>query len=62
MTKLFMIPILLSLFWALFLNFNGVPLKQGKKGFIYIIGISFTIIFALGFLIWLTADQNLRSF
>ncbi|MCL1048755.1 hypothetical protein L2755_03770 [Shewanella abyssi] len=61
MAKLFIFPLLLSLAWALFLNFNGVPLKQGKKGFIYIIGISLTIILALGFMLWLTAGQNIRS-
>ncbi|MFT5790245.1 MAG: hypothetical protein ACI8SJ_002374 [Shewanella sp.] len=61
MAKLFFVPLLLSLAWALFLNYNGVPLKRGRTGFIYIIGISLTIIFALGFLLWLTAGQNIRS-
>lgn len=61
MAKLFFLPLLLSLAWALFLNYNGVPLKQGRKGFLYIVGISLTVIFALGFLLWLTADQNIRS-
>ncbi|WP_108945785.1 hypothetical protein [Shewanella halifaxensis] len=61
MTKLFILPILLSLAWALFLNYNGIPLKQGKKGFLYIIGISLTIFFALAFLLWLTAGQNVMA-
>lgn len=61
MTKLFILPILLSLAWALFLNYNGIPLKQGKKGFLYIIGISLTIFLALAFLLWLTAGQNIKA-
>ncbi|QLE84777.1 MULTISPECIES: hypothetical protein [Shewanella] len=61
MTKLFFLPIILCLFWTLFLHLNGVPLKQGKKGFIYIIAISMTLILSLLFLLWLTAGQNLRS-
>ncbi|MCZ4338582.1 hypothetical protein [Shewanella colwelliana] len=61
MTRIFLLPILLCLFWTMFLYLNGVPLKQGRKGFIYIIVISATVIASLGFLLWLTAGQNLRS-
>lgn len=60
MARLFLLPILLCLFWSLFLYLNGVPLKQGKKGFIYIIVISATLILSLGALLWLTKGQNLR--
>ncbi|GIU43900.1 hypothetical protein [Shewanella algidipiscicola] len=60
MARLFLLPIVLCLFWTLFLHLTGVPLKQGKKGFIYIIAISMTVILSLGFILWLTADQNLR--
>jgi hypothetical protein len=60
MARLFLLPIVLCLFWTLFLHLTGVPLKQGKKGYIYIIAISGTLILSLGFLLWLTAGQNLR--
>lgn len=59
MAKLFLLPIILCLIWSLFLNYNGVPLKQGKQGFIYIIAISATVIASLGFLLWVTAEQNI---
>ncbi|MCG9697255.1 hypothetical protein [Shewanella sp. Isolate11] len=61
MARLFILPILLCLFWTLFLHLNGVPLKQGKKGFIYIIAISAAVIISLGGLLWLTKGQNLRN-
>lgn len=32
----FIIPLLLSLFWLLYLRINGWSIKQGYKGFIYI--------------------------
>jgi len=32
----FIIPLLLSLFWLLYLQANGWSIKQGYKGFIYI--------------------------
>lgn len=32
----FIIPLLLSLFWLLYLRANGWSIKQGYKGFIYI--------------------------
>ncbi len=60
MARLFLLPILLCLLWSLFLYLNGVPLKQGKKGFIYIIVISAAVILSLGALLWLTKGQNLR--
>ncbi len=45
---LFLLPILLCIIWYFFLKLNGVPIKQGKKGFIYILTLS-TIV--LGFFI-----------
>lgn len=36
----FIIPLLLSLFWLLYLRANGWSIKQGYKGFIYIAIIS----------------------
>ncbi|MCG7570237.1 hypothetical protein MHM89_09870 [Pseudoalteromonas sp. CNC9-20] len=37
---LFILPILLCLLWWLFLHYNGIPLKQGRKGFVYIVAFS----------------------
>lgn len=55
MTKLFLIPLILCLLWTLFLKANRLPLAQGKRGFIYIIAISGTLILLLLLLLWLTA-------
>lgn len=55
MTKLFLIPLILCLLWTLFLKTNGLPLAQGKRGYIYIIAISGTLILLLMLLLWLTA-------
>ncbi len=45
---LFLLPIILCLIWYFFLKANGVPIKQGKKGFIYILAFSAIV---LGFFI-----------
>jgi heme/copper-type cytochrome/quinol oxidase subunit 3 len=45
---LFLLPIILCIGWYLFLNANQVPIKQGKKGFIYILAFSTCV---LGFFI-----------
>ncbi|CAM4362834.1 hypothetical protein [Pseudoalteromonas ostreae] len=37
---LFLLPVILSLGWYFFLKANDVPIKQGKKGFIYILAFS----------------------
>jgi len=37
---LFLLPIVLCAVWYLFLKQNGVPIKQGKKGFVYILIVS----------------------
>lgn len=55
MTRLFLIPLILCLLWALFLKANRLPLKQGKRGFIYIIAISASLILIMMTLLWLTA-------
>lgn len=55
MTRLFLIPLILCLLWALFLKANKLPLAQGKRGFIYIIAVSAALITVLLFLLWLTA-------
>ncbi|WP_105199687.1 MULTISPECIES: hypothetical protein [unclassified Pseudoalteromonas] len=43
---LFLLPVILCAAWWLFLNANNIPLKQGRKGFFYIIIFS---LFVLGF-------------
>ncbi|TMO05295.1 hypothetical protein CWB60_13525 [Pseudoalteromonas sp. S327] len=45
---LFLLPILLCFLWFLFLRHYGVPIKQGKKGFLYILAFS---AFILGFFV-----------
>ncbi|BCV27510.1 MULTISPECIES: hypothetical protein [Shewanella] len=55
MARLLFLPIILSLFWIAFLHFNNVPLAQGKRGFIWIIGVSGALIALLSLAIWLTA-------
>ncbi|WP_181317840.1 hypothetical protein [Shewanella morhuae] len=55
MTRLFLIPLILCLFWALFLKANKLTLKQGQQGFIYIIGICGGLILILTALLLLTA-------
>ncbi|MBE0345431.1 hypothetical protein PPEP_a0311 [Pseudoalteromonas peptidolytica F12-50-A1] len=45
---LFLLPILLCFGWYFFLRSNGVPLKRGKKGFVYILAFSS---FVLGFFV-----------
>jgi hypothetical protein len=39
MTRLFLLPLLLALLWFLFLQYNRIPVKQGAKGFYWIIGL-----------------------
>ncbi|PHN90641.1 hypothetical protein CSC79_05765 [Pseudoalteromonas sp. 3D05] len=45
---LFLLPVILCIIWYFFLKQNGVPIKQGKKGFIYILAFSALV---LGFFI-----------
>ncbi|WP_247664716.1 hypothetical protein [Pseudoalteromonas sp. MMG010] len=45
---IFLLPIVLCIAWYSFLKINKVPVKQGKKGFFYILGLS---AFVLGFFI-----------
>lgn len=45
---LFLLPIILCLIWYFFLKKNRVPIKQGKKGFIYILSFSALV---LGFFV-----------
>ena len=41
---LFILPIILCLAWYFFLTYYAVPIKQGKKGFIYILIFSLFIL------------------
>ncbi|PWS54012.1 hypothetical protein [Pseudoalteromonas sp. meg-B1] len=45
---LFLLPIILCIGWYFFLRHYAIPLKQGKKGFIYILVFS---AFVLGFFV-----------
>ncbi|WP_394184761.1 hypothetical protein [Pseudoalteromonas tetraodonis] len=45
---LFLLPIILCLGWYFFLRHHAIPIKQGKKGFIYILVFS---AFVLGFFV-----------
>jgi hypothetical protein len=45
---LFLLPIILCLGWYFFLRHYAIPIKQGKKGFIYILAFS---AFVLGFFV-----------
>ncbi|BDM65388.1 hypothetical protein NFHSH190041_28400 [Shewanella sp. NFH-SH190041] len=58
MAGLFLLPIISSLAWLLFLHYNNIPLKQGRKGFMYILAISVLLILTLTALLWLTAYQH----
>ncbi|NMH65799.1 hypothetical protein [Shewanella salipaludis] len=62
MAKLFLLPLLLCLLWTLFLRINGVSLKQGSKGFGYILGISAIIWLMFAVLLWLTSGQNQANY
>lgn len=58
MAKLFLLPLILVLLWSVFLKANGIPLAQGKKGYLYILAISVVVVGSLGVLLWLTSGQN----
>ncbi|KZN48347.1 hypothetical protein N482_07720 [Pseudoalteromonas luteoviolacea NCIMB 1942] len=52
---LFLLPLILCFGWYYFLKVNGVPLKQGKRGFIYILAFS---AFVLGFFVLMIHVTN----
>ncbi|MBY6064730.1 hypothetical protein CWI80_07625 [Pseudidiomarina sediminum] len=54
---LFLIPLLLGLLWWVYLMTNGWTLKQGRKGFLYILIFSVVIAVFYGVLLWLTGRQ-----
>jgi hypothetical protein len=51
---LFILPLLLSIAWLVYLRLNGWSLRQGLKGFIYIAIISGFIALMYTLLWWLT--------
>lgn len=53
---LFLLPIVLCAVWYLFLKQNGVPIKQGKKGFVYIL-IASTLVLGF-FLLMIKVTQH----
>ena len=54
MARMFLIPLLLALGWWAFLLYFRIPLKQGAKGFYWIIGLGGGLAALLSLLMWLT--------
>ncbi len=54
MTRLFLLPLLLSLGWLGFLLYFQIPLKQGLTGFYWIIGLGGGLVTFLSLMLWLT--------
>ena len=55
---LFIIPLVLSLVWVMYLRANDYSLKQGKQGFLYIFIFSGVIAVFYTVMIFLTQHQN----
>ena len=54
MTRLFLVPLLLALLWLIAVLWLRIPLRQGVKGFYWIIGLGGGIAAVLTLLMWLT--------
>ena len=54
MFKFFLLPLLLSILWFAFLQYNNWTIQQGKKGFIYIIAGTTAMIAFLSLMMYLT--------
>ncbi|BEU02502.1 hypothetical protein OAG1_13020 [Agarivorans sp. OAG1] len=54
MVRFFLLPLLLTILWTLFLFHYGLSFKQGLKGYYWIIGISSALIGFFSLMIWLT--------
>ena len=54
MFKFFLLPLLLSILWFAFLQYNNWTIQQGKKGFIYIIVGTTAFIAFLTLMMYLT--------
>jgi len=55
MSRLFLLPLLLCLLWWGFLRYNGIPLAQGKNGFLWILGIGAGLAGFLSLMLYLTS-------
>ncbi|MDT7524534.1 MULTISPECIES: hypothetical protein [Idiomarinaceae] len=51
---LFLIPLVLSIAWFIYLRVNGWTFKQGLRGFIYIAIVSGFIALFYSLMLWLT--------
>lgn len=51
---LFLIPLILSVLWVLYLRYRGATIRSGFKGFIYIAVLSAFIAIFYTLLLWLT--------
>jgi len=54
MTRLFLVPLVLALLWLIVLLWLRVSLRQGAKGFYWIIGLGGGMVAVLTLLMWLT--------
>lgn len=54
MARLFLLPLLPALLWTLFLVYNRIPVKQGARGFYWIIGLGWGLAAFLTLMIWVT--------
>ncbi len=54
MVRFFLVPLLLTILWTLFLFHYGLSFKQGRKGYYWIIAISSLLIGFFGVMMWLT--------
>ena len=52
--RLFLLPLILCLLWWGYLHYNGWSVKEGRKGFYYILGIGGAIGAYLSLMLWLT--------
>jgi len=55
MSRLFLLPLLLCLIWWMFLRYNGIPLAQGTKGFLWILAIGIGLASFLSLMVYLTS-------
>jgi len=53
-TRIFLLPLILCLLWGLYLKHRGWKLKQGKQGFVLILGVGGVIGAYLTLMLWLT--------
>jgi hypothetical protein len=53
---LFLIPLVLSLIWTIYLKANSYTLKQGKQGFVYI--LIFSIVIAVFYTVLMLITQH----